>query len=196
MTISPLQYFTSRKVGHSRYSPETLTRHLGIFLSTLEHKFGSRNRDFTILGIEILDEPGTSPHTWFPPSDPKCKHVIIHLSYGALKSFERARWQLAHECVHLLDPHVATLEPTSNLEEGLARWFQDNAVGTQFSDPNNNYAQAAKIVTKIIETAPNAIRELRVDKGQPLAHVQAADLAKLCQSLTKSEVEFLCARFK
>ena len=75
----------------------TLASRLGDILSLAEEKFGPRNPDFTILGVEFRDGV---PQTWFPGN---CKHIVVQLSLEAMHDEEQAVFQLAHETVHLLD---------------------------------------------------------------------------------------------
>ena len=107
------------------------------FLAELEGLFGPRDRSFTLLGIDICETPNNHPHLWFPstgvaPDDVtrRSSHIVIHLGPDALTDPARARWQLAHECVHLLDPWNERVdgEPTNCLEEGLASWYQNTRV--------------------------------------------------------------------
>lgn len=68
-----------------------------------------------LLGIEFREGV---PQIWFPGN---CNHIAIQLGTDALNDVNKALFQLAHECVHLLDPVI--FEQASVLEEGLATNF-------------------------------------------------------------------------
>ena len=100
MSLRPMQNFVDNLFiaepikGGFTY---TLASRLGDILSLAEEKFGPRNPDFTILGVEFRDGV---PQTWFPGN---CKHIVVQLSLEAMHDEEQAVFQLAHETVHLLD---------------------------------------------------------------------------------------------
>jgi len=52
-----------------------------------------------------------------------------------------AHWQLAHECVHLIDPHK---DPTNFLEEGLATWYQNQKA--EGFENSKSYKRAENLV--------------------------------------------------
>jgi hypothetical protein len=76
----------------------TMASRLGQMLGKVEATFGERDRTFTVLGIEFRD---AVPQVWFPGN---CGHIVIQLGLVAMQDSTRAMFQLAHECVHLLDP--------------------------------------------------------------------------------------------
>ena len=93
------------------HSPMTLPKYASRFLADIEHSFGPRDRSFTLAGIDLDRTPGRCPRLWYPDSgiapedaERRSKHVVIRLGSNALTDPARARWQLAHECFHLLDP--------------------------------------------------------------------------------------------
>ena len=103
--------FTTEFQGDGSSSSITLSNYASRFIADIECLFGPRDRSFTLIGIVIDRTPGNLPQLWFPDSgippgdvEGRSKHVVIRLSRNALTDSARARWQLAHECVHALDP--------------------------------------------------------------------------------------------
>jgi hypothetical protein len=161
--------FTTQPQQDGRYSPITLPIWASIFLADIEQLFGPRDRSFTLLGIDIDQAHGRQPHLWFPntgipPDDTegRSRHVIVHLGPDALLDPARARWQLAHECVHLLDPWNGQVDgrPTNWLEEGLAAWFQNTRV-PEAECHEGLYADAQALVEPFIRELQPAIRRIR-----------------------------------
>src|SRR5882724_13157884 len=91
----------------------TLVSHLSDILDDVERRFGPRDEAFTILGVEF----GVgNPQIWFPSGR---KHVAIQLGAAARLNVNEALFQVAHECVHLLNP----VRAASVLEEGVATLY-------------------------------------------------------------------------
>ena len=176
--------FVTRHLGGSTYSGGTLTQRLGYFLTQAEGLFGPRDPSFTILGIELVDSEDVSSQIWYPPSHEDRKHVIVHLSAGALRCEQLALWELAHECVHLIDP--SRLEQATVLEEGLAVWFQNKEVGKEFMSENGSYADAERLVLPLMDSLPGAIRRMRQEKGVTLCDITAELLREYCPHLSLS----------
>ena len=122
----------------------------GKFLEELENLFGPRDRNFD-LGEIIFKKEGF-PMTYKP--DRNANIVDIHLTNKDL-----LEWQLAHECVHLLDPYFPP--PTNFLEEGIATWFQTEKREDHSSD--RLYIQAEKLVSPLMENGylPNRLKSIR-----------------------------------
>lgn len=135
----------------------TLPSLLGEMLVRAEALYGPRDASYTMLGIEFSIGP---PQIWYPGSR---KHVVVQLNITALQDNYLARYQLAHECIHLLSPtggpHALVLE------EGLAVAFAEDSVGpnsdgqTPTNDPK--YAAACRLVRTFISRYPDAIKRLR-----------------------------------
>ena len=189
------EHFVTRGNNDGVYS-RTLTRHLGLFLSDIESKFGPRDTSFTILGIEILETQGV-PHIWFPSNPDNCKHVIVHLAENTLDCEILARWQLAHECVHLLDPRNNVLSgPTNVLEEGIATWYQNNAVTRQFSEHSGKYVEAEKLILPLIDVLPDAIRFIRQKEGLPIGDITEDVLCEYCPQVSLEIAQHLTRQFE
>lgn len=93
----------------------TIVSLFGDMLSAAEELFGERNKEYTILGVELaqIDQP----QIWFPGS---CNHVIIQVTEDCINDMDKAIFQVAHEAVHCLCPKQGKV---SILEEGLATYF-------------------------------------------------------------------------
>ncbi|MCY4095725.1 MAG: hypothetical protein OXG05_11455 [Gammaproteobacteria bacterium] len=95
------------------------------YLKDLEELFGPRDPRFVFSSIERSSN--RYPHTDYPNEfslDGDCA-VSIHVTSDAYdgRQISQCLWQIAHECVHLLDP--CRKGEANFLEEGLATWFQD-----------------------------------------------------------------------
>jgi hypothetical protein len=127
-------------------------------LRLVESRFGARDRSYTILGIEFGVDV---PHLWYPGN---CKNIVIQLAANAMNDHYLARFQLAHECVHLLSPtggQCATV-----LEEGLAVVFSEdyvspNAAGISPVDDDPKYAASGSLVRQLLSAKPDLIERLR-----------------------------------
>ena len=91
----------------------TLPEYASWFLADIEHRLRDREiGSFTLVGIDLdSGRRGNSRTSGTQTAvshrdDPegRSRHVVIRLGPAALDNPARARWQLAHECFHLLDP--------------------------------------------------------------------------------------------
>ena len=128
------------------------------FLAELEQSFGERDHRFD-LGY-VNEAPNGTPRIRRRHS---ANIIDIELTSFALHgdSEDLANWQLAHECVHLLDPCIYP-EATIVLEEGIASWFQDRQMPDSFP-LGPEYDRAARLVAPFMEDCclPSGIRLLR-----------------------------------
>ena len=102
-----------------------------------------------------------------------------------------ARWQLAHECVHLLDPGVP---PTIVLEEGIAGWYQNRKSPWRPGNPAPSYANALALVEPLMEVLPETIQRIRA-RGIQMRHMTSTDLAEGCPELSAHTTMELTRRF-
>ena len=195
--------FATQPQQDGRYSPITLPIWASIFLADIEQLFGPRDRSFTLLGIDIDRAPGSQPHLWFPNSgippgdtEGRPRHVIVHLGPNALLDPARARWQLAHECVHLLDPWNGQVDgrPTNWLEEGLAAWFQNTRV-PEAAYQEGLYADAQALVEPFIGELQPAIRRTRMERRLRIGGFTPVVLSEYCPGLPAEQVDKLCRPF-
>ena len=136
----------------------TLISRLGALLCEVENRYGSRDKTWTILGVEF--GPENYPQLWYPRN---CKHIAIQLSMNAIINEAIACYQLAHECIHLLSPSGG--RNANVLEEGLATVFSEEYVDKEFGMKNvpslPSYVHASSLVKKLLAIEPNAIKLLR-----------------------------------
>ena len=190
------EYFITRENSDGVFS-WTLTKRLGLFLSDIESMFGPRDTSFTILGIELVETDG-DPQIWFPStSNNDGKHVIIQLSKNAIDNEKTARWELAHECVHLLDPRNITLSgPTNVLEEGIATWYQNYKEGRQFAKTDSWYAEAEELILPLMEVLPDAIQRIRQKEDIPIGDIKEGVLCEYCSEVSPDVAQRLTQQFK
>jgi len=182
----------------------TLAEYTSQFLADIERKFGHRDRSFTLVGIDIDKTPGTSPCLWFPYSGiphgdagERSRHIVIRLSSNALTSPLHARWQLAHECVHLIDPWNPGVDgrPTNWLEEGLATWFQNTHV-PKAACHEGLYADAQKLVEPFIGGLQPAVRRIRLERRLRIGDFTPDVLRDYCPKLPPGREYKLCQPFE
>ncbi len=137
-----------------------------------------------------------------PYLDPSKPNLAVVLPESSLLEcgLTEARWHIAHESIHVLDPH---LNPTNYLEEGLATWFQNKKVGTYKGRRWNPWAEAEKRVKPLIDMLPDALkcfrseqRRLRI-RGEPwtkLGDITAELLISYCPE-TRESAQLLVERF-
>lgn len=159
--MTSTSYFTSiQNLAAGQLRTVTLPTILGQILSELEHRYGERDRTWTILGVEFGAD---GPQNWFPFYPNGGKFVLVELFYNALNNVELACYQLAHEAVHLLAPSGGGGAPV--IEEGLATAYSEEYVKTNFNKPSftsmESYKQAAALVRELESIVPDAIRDLR-----------------------------------
>ena len=156
-------------------------------MDDLEERFGPRDPNFEF--GSILPGTGKRPHI----SCPRTSRINICLTKEALADSDEmwARWQLAHECVHLIDPHE---NPTNVLEEGLAVWYQNKKVTRQFADRDGPYAEAEDLVRPFVHTLPTAIRGIRTNLRLAIGDIPEDVLIKYCPEV-KGVAQELAARF-
>ena len=185
------------------HSPKTLPEYASQFLADIEHRFGPRDRSFALVGIDIDRTPGNVPRIWFPnsgiaPDDGqrRSRHIVIRLGPNALTDPARARWQLAHECFHLLDPWNPKVDgrPTNMLEEGLATWYQNNSVPEAecHEDP---YATAEDLVRPLMDELPHAIKRIRQGLRLRIGEITPDILRDHCPGRSEETLRKLCQPF-
>jgi hypothetical protein len=167
----------------------TLVSQFGRMIEEVEALFGPRNRDYTILGIEFS---GSIPQIWFPFD---CRHIAIQLGEPSMKDAKRARFQLAHETVHLLDPVVAG--SATVLEEGLATYYQLKYIHREdstYSTGQPKYDSASRLASKLMAAQPDAVKVLR-SQGKRISALTVDELLGACSDLTRGEAMALAQTF-
>jgi hypothetical protein len=170
----------------------TLTSHLGDILARAEERFGQRNREWSILGVEIGPE---CPQVWYPGNR---KHVVVQISREVHLKPHFAIYQLAHEAVHLLDPSGA--RRSNNIEEGLAEhfagYYQVHVFGRELVLPNlPSYMACRKATEALLALDIDCIRYLRA-MGRKLWESTPECLMECVPKLSQPSAEFLSAPFR
>lgn len=168
----------------------TLTTRLGGLLSEAETRYGKRDLEYTILGIEF---GGDRPGIWYPGNR---KQVSIRLSLMACHDPNQAYFQLAHEVIHLLSPTGSG--GTIVLEEGLAHIFSTDMSalnGICYNSFIPAYDSAADLLRPLLSSDPEFIRKIR--QIEPcLAHVKPEHLRSAMPGGDEAVFNALCERFQ
>ncbi len=174
-----------------------------VYLATLEKIFGPRDSRFEFGGVWYSDD---DPHIWFPHGfhfRGGCQ-VDISISKEAWEKppHDQGAWQLAHECVHLLDP--VSCEKANVLEEGLATWFQcdrhyhdeivQNYISTIKDADLKEYREAKDLVCKYGSSLRKAVKTLRL-KGKRISDIDTHDLGRVYPDSSARDRERLCSLF-
>ena len=196
--------FVTRLQEDGSHWAMTLPVHASRFLTDVEHLFGPRDPSFTVVGIEVDATPGARPHLWYPdsgiaPDDParRSRHVAIRLTSNALTNPARARWQLAHECLHLLDPWNERVDgrPANWLEEGLAAWFQNRQV-PEAEYHEGQYGLAENLVLPLMDELPNAVKRIREERRLRISAITPDVLREYCHRFNDETLLKLCLPFQ
>ena len=154
------QLVIARRLGPGRYT-WTLPSILGDMLGMAQRMFGERDHAFTLLGVEYC---GDHPRVWCPGNR---GDMIVQVSVRCLDEPQRACYQLAHECIHLLGPSGCGGAPV--IEEGLATWFAQYYLRVRLGNPNwrstmYSYTIAQRQVEALLKLDANAIKTLRQEQ--------------------------------
>ena len=185
------------------------------YLRILESRLGPRDARFEFTGIVCA-----------PPTEDICcprfsgdHQVNIQITRGSARrtdegNFAAAKWEIAHECVHLLDPvFPCHWSKTKFIEEGLACWFQDEPlfhpedvktlIQCRKSEPSSNVDQVyVKAKAGFLDCYPQilvVIKQLRV-LNRTISSIAVQELQEALQVLGKvvdySTLKFLCTTWK
>ena len=202
MTIS-ISRFTTARNPDGTYSL-TLAQLTSVFIAEIEKLLGPRDSNFTYVGLEIDTTPNAIPQVWFPPTGhperergKRSKHIIIRLTESAQSNANIAIWQLAHECVHLIDPWNIDTEgrQPNMLEEGLAAWYQNTIVqGVPYDPP---YAEAKALVEPYMPELTATIKHIRTQHNLRISAIDDPDLLlRHCPAMDTKGADALCQRFE
>ena len=200
-TVEALFTTEFREDGSS--SSITLSGYASRFIADIEGLFGPRDRSFTLVGIVIDRTPDNQPQLWFPNSgippgdaEGRSRHVVIRLAFNALTDPARAKWQLAHECFHLLDPWNKKIDgrPTNWLEEGLATWFQNSRV-RESEHHEGLYAMAEDLVRPLIDELPEVVKRIRTEKHLRIGEFTPQVLQAYYSAINEETSRQLCQPF-
>ena len=201
ISISP---FTTSRDANGTYSL-TLAQLTSVFLTEIEKLFGPRDPKFTYVGLEFDTSHDAKPRIWFPhtgypgrETNEPSRHVNIRLTGNAQNDANLAIWQLAHECVHLIDPWNIEVEGrTSNvLEEGLATWYQNTIVQGVSLDDDPSYKEAKTLVEPYMPKLAETIKHLRTQHSVRIGDIENPDLLlKHSPDMDPKTAENLCRYF-
>ena len=196
--------FVTKYREDGSHAPMTLPEYVSRFLADIEHLFGLRDRSFTLVGIDIDKTPGNVPCNWFPDSgiatddaERRSRHIVIRLGPAALTDLARARWQLAHECFHLLNPWNPKIDgrPTNMLEEGLATWYQNSRVPeAEFHE--GLYAVAEDLVRPLMGELPGAVKRIRQERRLRIGEIPPDVLRAYCPGMSEDTSSQICQPFQ
>ena len=173
------------------------------YTGILESLFGPCDRRFVFGTIGKSEDD--SPCTYFPSrfhTNGGCV-VDIHIGQSAWEILnpEQSAWQLAHECVHLIDP--GKCGSANVLEEGLATWFQDelqfhNGMVKKYIVSNNRhtepYCTAKRLVAPCMPELGRAVKKIR-ESGTRIRDISVTDLDPWLPAVDRETKEYLCSRF-
>ena len=200
ITISPS---TTARNPDGTYSV-TLAQLTSIFLSEIETLLGPRDPNYTYVGIEFDTTQNAKPHIWFPhvghPDRDRGKtsnHIIIRLTQKAQSDANLAIWQLARQCVHLIDPWNIEAEgrPTNYLEEGLATWYQTTII--QDIPLDTQHQEAKSLLEPHMPELATTIKHLRTNHNLRISTIDNPDLLlRHCPDMDSEAAEKLCQPFE
>ena len=178
----------------------TLTTRLGEFLLKAEKEYGTRDKTWTILGIDFSAKG--QPQVWYPFSGRDAKFIAIQLTQGAANKKKKALFQLAHESIHLLSPNGPG-EKSSVLEEGLATYFSIHSLESTGVKINAKYigskpyTQAYILVSQLYKLHKDTgarIKALR-EKGHTLSNISKGELMKSFPKIDEKLASLLTQQF-
>ena len=177
----------------------------------LESLFGPCDPRFEFGTIRLSTDECDVPQTHFPEGLHTHGDCVVDIQISSVpwesRIIGQGLWQVAHECVHLLDPDK---RGTTVLEEGLCAWFQDEskyhsadvkAYISRNKSKERNYVEARdKVrscmtnqglipVIKEIRASGVRIRDIRVEHLTPYLSSHLVDV-------NPRDLELLCERFE
>ncbi len=198
--VSP---FTTARNANGTYSL-TLAQLTSVFLTEIEMLFGPRDSKFTYVGLEIDTTQNAKPRIWFPhtgypgnESEERSAHIVIRLTQSAHSDANIAIWQLAHQCVHLIDPwHIEVEGRQLNfLEEGIATWYQETIVQGVPQDPV--YVEAKSLVAPFMPELAATVKHIRTQHKIRISDIDDPDLLlRHCPEMDTKVADDLCQRFE
>ena len=177
----------------------TVASRMGHILRFVESRYGPRDRNWTLLGVEFTVRK--TPQVWYPTFDGIGEAIIIQLTRSAATNERQALFQLAHEVVHLLSP-AGPGARASVLEEGLATYTSleylaaiDMPTGPDYIDAAR-YQAAYRSVARLARRSDFAsgIKALRSRHGR-LSGLKAIDLQRAWPGLDGREARALAGGF-
>lgn len=167
----------------------TIVSRLGDMIDEAEKLYGKRNKDFTILGIEIANIP--LPQIYFH----KSKHIIIQITKNCINDIGQAIFQSAHEVIHCLCPKP--YGTSTYLEEGLATHFSiyyTKKIENPYHVTDFKYSKSYELVDTLLKIDDDIIKRAR--KIEPdLSKIDRKILSQLNSSLDNNLIDKLTTNF-
>ena len=163
------------------------------FLREITDRLGPRNPSYE-LGAIKFHRDCRAPCPYFHSGNV----VDVYLSRGARDFQEAARWELAHECVHRVDPRpICPYGRTNVLEEGIATWWQYRIrrpkKGETSFDPA--YARAESLVAPHVDRLLPAVRQIRSRQKVTIGDIEFAALEAYCPGMPHKVLNELIKTF-
>ena len=171
------------------------------YIELLESMLGPHDPRFA---LGTIGRSRDVPRTHYPNGYHMNGNCVVDIHIGEHPwdhhCYDQGTWQIAHECVHFLDP--CQMNDANYLEEGLAMWFQDES---QFHDDNvqmyiacntfhpEPYATAKTLVHKCMPNIIPAIKKIRAT-GIRIHSIEADMLAARLPGMDPQTIEELCAK--
>ena len=136
----------------------TLATRLGVALNFAEQRYGKRDLNWTLLGVDFARTP--SPQIFYAGHGGGRRDIVIQLTASAATNEKQALFQMAHEVVHVLSP-IGPDARSSILEEGIATYNSLDYVrsaGIQISPSYigaENYEDAYWAVVELQQAQPD-----------------------------------------
>jgi len=178
----------------------TLTTRLGQLLLQAERKFGSRDKTWTLLGVEFKTQG--QPQVWYPSSGRNARLIAIQLTRNTATNKKRALFQLAHEVIHTLSP-AGPGKKSSVFEEGIATYFSIHSLkgsGVTISSryiASKVYKKAYKLIEELYAKHPDTdqrIKRLRY-QGYTFSNIPYDILMQHFPSIDILDARLLTQRF-
>ena len=187
-----------------------LEQRVHAYTEQLEAMLGKCDARFVFRSIERSTLPGGGPQTPYPgdPGPNGCLDIDIQISKDAWDKCHCfcGAWEVAHECVHLLDP---TKKGAANfLEEGLGAWFQDQPeihvdsmkeyvmCAARDRDAADNYTKAKDLVSrcKPKDQLIPAVKKIRLS-GVRISDITPDMLTPRLSNVDPQTIACLCKKF-
>mgnify|MGYP000765033476 CR=1 FL=1 len=169
----------------------TIVSRLGDMFCEAEKLFGSRDKEYTILGIEFANIE--QPQIWYPGN---CNHVIIQVTKDCSNNMEKAIFQVAHEAIHCLCPNPK--KKATVLEEGLATYFSMYYTHTHkiyYNIDNPQYQIAYDLCSKLLNYDFELVKKARIIEPD-ISFINKEILLSICSNIDHTLIDELTKFFE
>ena len=172
---------------------DELYRDRSNFLREITDRLGPRNPSYELGAIDFHRDC-QAPCPYFHSGNV----VDVYLSMGARSLQETAHWELAHECVHLVDPRPMNSHGRTNvLEEGIATWWQYQIRRPKKGEPSFDaaYVRAESLVAPYVDLLLPAVQQIRSRQKVTIGDIEFAALEAYCPDIPHKVLNELTMRF-